>query len=109
MTISGAHDVTLTGAASEVAGRATIHEMRMHGDMMIMRPAERLAIRSGQPVALDAGHYHVMLEDLKRHLNVGDQIGIDLQFVDANEAKQVVHVIARVRERFVRRMFDLAT
>jgi copper(I)-binding protein len=98
MTLSSAHDVTLIGASSDVAGRASIHEMKMHGDMMMMRPLERLPIRAGEPVALDEGHYHVMLDDLKRRLNVGDKVGLDLQFLDRNGAKQVVHVVAQVRE-----------
>lgn len=98
MTLSSAHDVTLIGASSDAAGRASIHEMSMHGDMMMMRPVERLPIRAGHPFALDEGHYHVMLEDLKQRLNVGDNVGLDLQFLDARGAKQVVHVVARVRE-----------
>jgi periplasmic copper chaperone A len=98
MTLSSAHDVTLIGASSEVAGHASIHEMSMHGDMMMMRPVERLQIRAGHPFALDAGHYHLMLEDLKWRLSVGDNVGLDLQFFDTNGVKRVVHVVARVRE-----------
>jgi copper(I)-binding protein len=98
MTLSSAHDVTLIGASSEVAGHASIHEMSMHGNMMMMRPVERLPIQAGHSLALEEGHYHLMLEDLKRRLSVGDSIGLDLQFLDANGAKRVVHVVARVRE-----------
>jgi copper(I)-binding protein len=98
MTLSSAHDVTLIGASSEVAGHASIHEMSMHGNMMMMRPVERLPIRAGRPFVLEEGHYHLMLEDLKRRLSVGDNVGLDLQFLDANGAKRVVHVVARVRE-----------
>jgi hypothetical protein len=90
--------VTLIGASSDVAGRASIHEMSMQGQMMMMRPVKDLPIRAGRPFALDEGHYHVMLEDLKRRLNVGDSVGLDLQFLDANGAKRVVHVVAPVRE-----------
>jgi hypothetical protein len=97
MTIKSQRDVTLVGASSDVAGRATIHEMHMHGDMMTMRPVERLPIAAGHPVALDEGHYHVMLDDLKRRLNAGDKVGLDLQFLDANGGKEVVHVSASVR------------
>jgi hypothetical protein len=97
LTLSSAHDVTLIGASSDV-GRASIHEMQMHGDMMTMRPVERLPIPASHPVALEEGHYHVMLEDLNRRLNVGDKVKLDLQFLDANGAKQVVHVLAPVRE-----------
>ena len=98
MTISSEHNVTLVGAASDATGRVAIHEMQMNGGMMMMKPVERLAIPAGRPVALDGTHYHFMLEDLKRRLNVGDRVGLDLQFLDGNNRKQVVHVDARVRE-----------
>jgi periplasmic copper chaperone A len=98
LTVNSAQDVTLIGASSEVAGHASIHEMMMHGDMMMMRPVERLSIRAGHPFSLDEGHYHVMLDDLKRRLSVGDTVSLDLQFLDANGARQVVHVAASVRE-----------
>jgi hypothetical protein len=98
LTVSSAHDVTLIGASSNVAGHASIHEMQMHGDMMMMRPVQRLPIPARHSVALEEGHYHVMLEDLKRRLNVGDNVELELQFLDANGAKQVIHVLAPVRE-----------
>ncbi len=98
MTLSSPHDVTLIGASSDVAGHASVHEMMMHGDMMMMRPVERLPIQAGHALVLDEGHYHVMLDGLKRRLNVGDKVSLDLQFLDTNGAKQVVHVVARVRE-----------
>jgi copper(I)-binding protein len=98
MTLSTRQDVTLIGASSDVAGHASIHEMKMHGDMMMMRPVERLAIPAGQPFALDEGHYHVMLDGLKRRLSVGDSVRLDLQFLDAKGGRQVVHVVARVRD-----------
>lgn len=98
MTLSSAHDVTLIGASSDVAGHTSIHEMSMNGNMMMMLLVERLPIRAGQPFALEEGHYHLMLEGLKRRLNAGDNVGLDLQFLDAGGAKQVVHVVAPVRE-----------
>jgi periplasmic copper chaperone A len=98
MTLSSAHDVTLIGVSSDVAGHTSIHQMQMHGDMMMMRPVDRVPIRAGQPFVLEEGHYHMMLDDLKRRLNVGDDVGLDLQFLDANGTRQVVHVVARVRE-----------
>jgi len=98
MTLKSAHDVTLVGASSDVAGHTSIHQMQMHGDMMMMRPVERVQIHAGHAFVLEEGHYHLMLDDLKRRLNVGDQVGLDLQFLDADGTKQVVHVVARVRE-----------
>ena len=98
MTLASQRDVALASVSAEIAGRASIHEMRMHDDMMTMRPVDRLPISAGHPLALDEGHYHVMLEDLKRRLNPGDKVAMDLHFVDAQGAKQLVHVLAPVRE-----------
>jgi hypothetical protein len=98
MTIGSSHDVTLIGASSDAAGHASVHEMQMHGSMMMMRPVDRLPIPAGHPVALAEGHYHVMLDGLKRKLTVGDRVAVDLLFVDAHGAKQTVHVVAPVRD-----------
>jgi hypothetical protein len=98
MTISSSRDVTLIGASSDAAGHASVHEMQMHGSTMTMHPVDRLPIPAGHPVALDPGHYHVMLEDLKRKLSVGDRVALDLQFIDAKGARQTVHFVAPVRD-----------
>lgn len=97
MTLQSTRDLTLIGASSEVAGRISIHEMRMHGDMMMMRPVERLPVRSGHPVALDGEHYHLMLDKLKRPLKAGDTVALDLRFLEGNGVRHSVHAIARVR------------
>jgi len=56
MTVESAHDVTLVGASSDVAGHTSIHQMQMHGDMMMMRPVERVQIHAGRPFVLEEGH-----------------------------------------------------
>jgi copper(I)-binding protein len=81
MVIASDHDVTLTSAATPLADHAQVHEMQMHGDMMMMMPVERLAIPAGKPVALDERNYHLMLEGLHHAVRAGDSVPISLNFV----------------------------
>jgi len=56
----------LIGGSSEIAGRVEIHEMKMEGDVMKMRPlAGGLEIAPGKTVKLEPGGYHLMFFDLK--------------------------------------------
>jgi copper(I)-binding protein len=97
MTLTSVRSVVLVSVSSGSASHAAVHEMRMHGNMMTMRSVDRLAVPAGQAVALDEGHYHVMLEGLKGPLKAGGKVGLDLTFVDSSGARQVVRVSAEVR------------
>jgi len=98
MVINSDQDLTLVGADLDIAGRASLHEMSMHGDMMMMMPIESLAIPAGHPVALDEHNYHIMLEDLRQQIKPGEKIGLTLKFIDAKGVAQTVKVAATVRE-----------
>ena len=67
------------GVSSPVAGVAEIHEMKMDGNVMKMRPVTVLELPAGQVVEMKPGGYHVMLMELKRPLAVGDKVRIDLR------------------------------
>jgi hypothetical protein len=97
MSIASDRDLSLVGAACAAAQRAEIHEMAMHGDMMMMMPAEKLAVGPGHPLALDEKKYHLMLEGLKRALRPGEKLAITLRFSDARGAGEDVPVQAVVR------------
>jgi hypothetical protein len=97
MVISADQDVTLTGASSPVSDHAKIHEMKMHGDMMMMMPVERLQIVAGHSLSLDERNYHVMLEGVKRRLQAGEKVPLTLRFVDAKGKALQVEVQAEVR------------
>lgn len=59
--------VTLVGAASEVAKTAEIHEMVMKDGAMVMQPVEGgLEILAGETAVLQPGGNHVMLMGLER-------------------------------------------
>jgi copper(I)-binding protein len=80
---TGAADDMLTGAASPIAGRVEIHESKMEGGVMKMRPATPLPIPAGEDVMLKPGGYHVMLMQLEQPLNEGDSVQIELTFSKA--------------------------
>jgi hypothetical protein len=64
------------------------------GEMMGMRPIERLEIPAGGTVELKPGSYHIMLLELTNELKAGDKVEITLTFEEAGEVK----VTAEVRE-----------
>jgi copper(I)-binding protein len=56
----------LVGGASEISDRLEIHEMKMRGGVMTMRPLEGgLEIAPGQSVTFEPSGYHLMFLDLK--------------------------------------------
>lgn len=68
--------VKLVGVRSPVAGVAEIHEMKMEGDVMQMRPVAALDL----PAELKPGGYHIMLMELKKPLQAGQPIPLVLEF-----------------------------
>jgi hypothetical protein len=62
----GAAPDRLVGGSSEIADRFEIHEMKMRGGVMTMRPLEGgIEIAPGQSVKFEPGGYHLMFLDLK--------------------------------------------
>ena len=75
---------TLIGGSMPLAGRFEVHEMKMDGDVMKMRPLEGgLAIPPGGSVVLKPGSYHVMFMELKEPLVEGATLTGTLQFEKA--------------------------
>lgn len=71
----------LTGARSDVADSVEIHENRMEGNVMRMRPVpEGIPLPAGAAVELQPGGLHLMLIGLKRALKPGDRVQVILQF-----------------------------
>jgi periplasmic copper chaperone A len=70
----------LISASSPIAGLVEIHEMAVEGGMMKMRAIKGIDVKPGATVELKPGGYHVMLEDLKQPLKLGDQVPVRLTF-----------------------------
>lgn len=83
MTVIAKTATRLEGVASPVAGVAEVHEMKMQGDVMEMRPVSVLDLPAGKAVQLKSGGYHVMLMDLKQALPKGSTLPLTLLFKDA--------------------------
>jgi periplasmic copper chaperone A len=75
---------TLISVSTPVAGVAEVHEMKMDGDVMRMRPlAKGLELPAGKAVQLQPGGYHLMLMDLKLPLQKDTTIPVTLTLQDS--------------------------
>lgn len=92
MTLTAREPLSLVGAATPAAGVAEVHEMRMEGDVMRMRPVPSVELPAGQPVHLKSGGYHLMLMDLKAPLQAGTRMPLTLRFRDAKGAVTTLQV-----------------
>lgn len=72
---------TLIGIESQGAENAEVHESYTTDEGLSgMRPAEVLAIPSGDSLILEPGGYHVMLMNVKRDFAAGDTLELILKF-----------------------------
>lgn len=83
LTITAATADRLTGASTPEARTTEVHESRMNGNVMEMRPAGPLDVVPGTPVQLKPGGYHVMLMGLTKPLKPGDHFPLTLTFAKA--------------------------
>jgi len=86
ITNSGTVPDRLIGGSTDVAKTFEVHEMKMEGGVMKMRPVTGgLEIKPGQTVTLDPSGYHVMFVGLKDQLKQGDRFKATLQFAQAGK------------------------
>lgn len=84
MQITAPAATTLVGVTTPVAGLAEVHEMKMEGDVMRMRPLPQgLELPAGTTVQLKPGGYHLMLMDLKVPLQKDSTIPLTLSLKDS--------------------------
>jgi copper(I)-binding protein len=72
----------LTGVSSDVADVVEMHQTTMDGDIMRMRQVMSVPIEAKGSVEFAPGGYHAMLVEIKRDLNLGDEIQITWHFSD---------------------------
>ena len=82
LTISnvGSHGVSLESVSSDVAESAMIHRSTMENGMMTMEHLPELYIASRESIKLEPGGLHIMLVGLRRSLQAGDLIRLNLDF-----------------------------
>ena len=84
MQITAPAASTLVSVSTPVAGVAEVHEMKMDGDVMRMRPLTKgLELPAGKAVQLKPGGYHLMLMDLKLPLQKDTTIPVTLTLQDS--------------------------
>ena len=98
MTITSAQGGKLVSASSPIAASVEVHEMKMEGDVMKMRPVDALPLPAGKPVDLKSGSYHVMMMGLKAPVKAGDVVPIKLVVEDAKGKRETVDVKAAARQ-----------
>ncbi len=93
MKLSAPSGTRLVGASTPAAGVAEVHEMKMDGDTMKMRPVQGgLDLPARQTVELKPSGLHVMLMDLKQPMPKGATVPMTLRFEDAKGVKSTREV-----------------
>ncbi len=85
---NGTTDDALVKVSTSVAGMAGLHETVTQGAETKMQPVSKIDVPAGGQTQLKPGGYHVMLEDLKQELKVGDTYTLSLEF-QSGEKKDV--------------------
>jgi copper(I)-binding protein len=87
----------LVGASSPVAGVVEIHQTKMEGGVMRMRPVEAIELPAGKAVELKPGGYHVMLMQVPRPLKEGETVPMTLVVEGKDGKRQMIEVKAPVK------------
>ena len=73
----------LVSINSEIAMRNEIHEMKMDGDVMSMRPlTDGVEIEAGSTVNLKPGGIHLMIMGVEKSIKTSDKIKFFLKFLE---------------------------
>lgn len=91
---NGTDDDALVAVRSDAAEIVELHEMRMDGDVMKMRPVETIPVPAGETVTLEPGGLHIMFIQLAKPLTEGEEIPGVLVFEKAGEIPVEFHVEA---------------
>ena len=90
---AGSEPVVIVGVRSPAAAQAMIHETSVVNGQSTMRPHEQLQIAAGATVRLAPGGLHIMLHELRRALQPGEQVPLLLLLAGGG----TLAVSARVR------------
>ena len=90
MKLTAREGQRVVGVSSPVAGVAEIHEMKMDGEVMKMRPVGALDLPAGKTVELKPGGLHLMLMDLKQALAPGSSVPVTLVVKDSRGVERRV-------------------
>jgi copper(I)-binding protein len=91
----GSQPDRLLSLSTPVADSAVLHETRMEGGVMKMRPLGPVTVDAGQTLHLKPSGDHLMLEGLTHPLKEGEQFPVTLVFEKAG-TKQVSVAVGKV-------------
>jgi hypothetical protein len=92
---TGTEPDRLVSASSPAAETVQVHEMKMEGNVMRMRPLEGpLEIKPGETVTLAPGGLHMMMMGLKAPFKQGERVPLTLVFEKAGKIDVELHVEA---------------
>jgi copper(I)-binding protein len=97
MQIQSAQDARLIEVRSPAAAIVELHEMKMEGGVMRMRPLNGLDLPAGKTIELKPGSYHIMLTDLKAQVKVGDVVPLTLIIEDKSKKRETIELNASVK------------
>ena len=83
MKLTAREPMKLVGVTTPAAGIAELHEMKLDGDVMLMRAVPEVNLPAGRTVEFKSGGYHLMLMDLKQPLVAGSEVPLTLLLRDA--------------------------
>lgn len=86
-TLANASDksVALTAVHTDLAQRVELHSHVHEDGLMKMRKLEQVIIPAKSSITFASGSYHVMLFDLQRSIQTGDQVSLTLVFKDGSQ------------------------
>ncbi len=95
--IESSADARLVGVQTALTKTAETHRMSMEDGVMRMRAVSVVELPAGKTVSFKPGGYHVMLFDLPRQLQAGEQILLELLVEDVSGQRAGLAVEVKVR------------
>lgn len=80
----GSSDISLLSAASEISPKIELHTHKHEDGVMKMQQVESIAIAAGEQTSLKPHAEHIMVFNLNKSLEAGDQITVELAFDNGN-------------------------
>jgi copper(I)-binding protein len=82
----GSNPAVLAGVTADFADKGELHEMKMDGDVMTMRPLEGgIEIAPGATIELMPGASHAMFTGIRELVRAGETLAATLDFGEAGK------------------------
>lgn len=86
----GSSDISLLSAESDISSRLELHTHKHQDGVMKMLQVESIPVAAGEQTNLEPHAEHIMVFDLKKPLEAGDMVEVELAFDDGK--KQTIEV-----------------